>query len=242
MPWASGLLRVDDRHIGGQRGHGDQLLPGERARDRRHLSAAHQVGSDIAAHQRAGHSGRAGRVAIGHARVAVLLDLDRPRPSVLDGVAEAVKRAHTRVSTVGEDETAGRSHPDHLVEDKIGRHPDQLELLLALAQQLVSGRERDQVGEPLQCDAVAVADELVDRLGQRDDLSHNVRYAYKRSQCAQYTEHRYSTGWPFAVSVTSIFPRVALEYGQTRCAAATRSPACLASGTCGRVTSSWTAR
>ena len=40
------------------------------------------------------------------------------------------------------------------------------------------------------------------------------------------TPLRYATGWPFAVRTTSIFPRVAFEYGPTPCAAAPSSAAC----------------
>ena len=41
--------------------------------------------------------------------------------------------------------------------------------------ELVSGRVRDQVGEALERDDVAVVDELGDRLGERDDLGHRFR-------------------------------------------------------------------
>ena len=85
---------------------------------------------------------------------------------MLDRVAEAVQRSDAGVAAVGEHELAGRAHPDHLVVEQVRRHPDQLELASALAQQLVAGGERDQVREALERDAVAVVDELRDGLAE----------------------------------------------------------------------------
>ena len=50
-----------------------------------------QIGADVAAQDRERESARAGRVAVGHAGVAVLLELERQRPGVLDRVAEAMQ-------------------------------------------------------------------------------------------------------------------------------------------------------
>ena len=94
----------------------------------------HQVGADVAAHHRARQIRGAGRVPVGHPGVAVLLDLDRPWPVVLDRVAEAMQRADAGVAAVGEHQPARRAHPDHLVVEEVRRHPDQLELAPALAQ------------------------------------------------------------------------------------------------------------
>ncbi len=41
----------------------------------------------------------------------------------------------------------------------------------------MAGGERDQVGEALERHRVAVVDQLGDRLAQRRELSHGVRYA-----------------------------------------------------------------
>src|SRR5262249_39443735 len=62
---------------------------------------------------------------------------------------------------------AGR---DHLVVDHVGRHPAQRQVTTALADDLVAGREADQVGEALDRDGVAVADELGDGVTHRNDL------------------------------------------------------------------------
>src|SRR5438445_637291 len=81
-----------------------------------------------------------------------------PRPAVLDRVAEAMQRADARVAAVGEDELAGGTDADHLVVQQIRRHPDQLQLATPLAQQLMPGGERNQVGESLERDAVTIVD------------------------------------------------------------------------------------
>ena len=104
--------------------------------------------------------------------MAVLLDLDRMRPVVLDRVAEAVQRADPGVAAVGEHEPARGAHPDQLVVEQVRRHSDQLELAASLAQQFMPGGERDQVGEPFERDAVAVVDERRDRILECEDLSH----------------------------------------------------------------------
>ena len=102
----------------------------------------------------AGSSSRSTATPAGHAGgcVAVLLELDRVRPAVFDGVAEAVQRADAWVAPVGEDELARRSDADQLVVEDVRGHPDQLEIPTALADQLVTGGERDQVREPFERD------------------------------------------------------------------------------------------
>ena len=137
-----------------------------------HVRPACQVGAGVAAHHRERESRGAGRVPVRHPRVAVLVELDRSGPAVLDRVAEAVQRADARVAAVGEHELAGGAHPDHLVVEDVRRHPDQLELAPALAQQLVAGGERDQVGEALHRDRVAVGDERRQCVRECRDFSH----------------------------------------------------------------------
>ena len=83
---------------------------------------------------------------------------------MLDRVAEAMQRPDARVAAVGEHKLARRTDPDHLVVEQIRRHPDQLELASALAKQLVACGEWDQVSEALERDAVAVVNELGDRV------------------------------------------------------------------------------
>ena len=96
------------------------------------------------------------------------------RPAVLDRVAEAVQRPDAGVAAVGEDELARGAHADHLVIEDVRRHPDQLEVAAPLAQDLVAGGERDQVGEALEGDRVAVVDDPRHGLAQGGDLGHRV--------------------------------------------------------------------
>jgi hypothetical protein len=124
-----------------------------------------------------------------HGMSAVLLDLDRPRPSVLDRVAKAMKATDAGVPAVGEHQPARDAHADHLVIHKIGRHPDQLELTPALADDLVAGLERDQVREALERDRVAVADDRLDGVGEGHHLGHDrppsLRVARLSLPCSQ---------------------------------------------------------
>jgi hypothetical protein len=144
-----------------------------------------KVGAAVAAHDREGQPGRRGDVAVGEAGVAVLLDLQRLGPRVLDRVAEAVQRAHAGVAAPGEDELARAARPDQLVVDDVGRHPDERQPAAALARDLVARGHRDQVREALERDGVAVVDELGDGLAEGDDggvCSHRVVVCSPRTQ------------------------------------------------------------
>ena len=129
-----------------------------------------EVAADVAAQHGEGKPGGARRVAVGHARVAVLLDLERAGPAVLHRVAEAVQAADARVAAPGEDEPAGAAHPDHLVVDDVRGQAHEREVAPPLPDDLVACRGRDQMRESLECDGVAVLDEIRDRVLERGDL------------------------------------------------------------------------
>ncbi len=165
-----GLLGVDDRDVGVERRDGGELLAGERAHDRRERGGVgDEVGAAVAAQHGERQAGRAGGVAVGHPGVAVLLDLQRPRPAVLDGVAEAVQRADAGVAAPREDQLAHAAGADQLVVDDVGRHPHDGQVAPALADDLLPGGDGDEVGEPFEGDGVAVVDQLGDR-GRRATL------------------------------------------------------------------------
>ena len=168
-----GALGVHDRHVRIQRGHGRQVLAGERAAhggDGRRVPG--QVGARGGAQHRERQAGRAGDVAVGQPGVGVLLDLQRAGPSGGDRVAQPVQRADARVAAPGEDQLSGAAGADDLVVDQVGGHPGERQVAAALADDLVARGERDQMGETLQRDRVAVVHELGHGVGQRHDLGH----------------------------------------------------------------------
>ena len=67
---------------------------------------------------------------------------------------------------------AGAPHPDQLVVDDVGGHPDERQVAPSLPDQLVPGRMRDQVREAFERDDVAVVDELGHRVGELGDRGH----------------------------------------------------------------------
>jgi hypothetical protein len=136
---------------------------------------AGQIGAEVAAEERRRHVRRAGRVGVGHRRVAVLLELDRARPPVLDRVAQPVQRADARVAAPREDEALHEAGPDQLVVEQIRRHPDQRQLADPLADDLVAGRKRDQMREPLHGDAVARAHQPAHGVVQGEEIAHRQR-------------------------------------------------------------------
>ena len=137
--------------------HRGELLAGERARQRRDARVRRKVAAAVAAQHAEREVRRAGRVRGRHARVRVLLELERRRPAVLDRVAEPVQRADAGVAAPREDELARAAHPDQLVVDDVRRHPDERQVAPLLPDQLVARGVRDQMREALERDGVAVA-------------------------------------------------------------------------------------
>ena len=166
-------LRVDDRDVRVERRDGGQQLAGERAGDRPdRRGLADEACPVVAAQHRERQPARARHVPVRHPGVAVLLDLERARPAVLDRVPEPVQRAHPGIAAPGEDQLAHAARADQLVVNQVRRHPDHGEVPASLPYHLVPGRERDQVGEPLHRDDVAVVYRPPYSLRERDDLRH----------------------------------------------------------------------
>jgi hypothetical protein len=162
---------VDDRDVGVDRAHCAHLLAGERAVDEGDvLAVLRQVGTRVAAQHGERQVRGAGDVRVGEAGVGVLAQLDWPRPLVLDGVAEAVQRPDAGVAAVGEDHPLDAAEADHLVEEDVGREADDGQVGAALAEQLVPGREGDEVREALERHEAAVLHERRDGFGKRLDL------------------------------------------------------------------------
>ena len=126
----------------------------------------------IAAKDRERQPGRARLVGVGHGGVRMLLDRDRLRPAVLDRVAEAVQRADAGIAAPGEHQLVGAAHADELVVDEVRRHPDQREMLAALADDLVPRRIRNEMGEPLHGHGIAIPDGRFDGLGEGQETGH----------------------------------------------------------------------
>ena len=164
---------MDDGDIGPDRRHRRQHLPG--------IGAGHgfdlgidlgQIGAEIAAEGGEGQVCGPRLIGIGHGGMGMLLDGQGPRPAVLDGVAHAVERAHPGIAAPGEDQLLRRPHADELVIDDVRRHAHQSEAAALLADQLMPGGIRDQMGEALQGDDIAVADIGRDGLGKRNERRH----------------------------------------------------------------------
>ncbi len=115
-----------------------------------------QVGADISAEHAEGQPRSAGRVAGGHAGVAVLFDVERVRPLVLDRVAESLQRADPGIAAPREGQLGDASGTDQLVVDDVGCHAHEMQVAALLADDLVTGGMRDQMGETLERQRVAV--------------------------------------------------------------------------------------
>jgi hypothetical protein len=166
---------VDDRHVRPDRRHRGEPLAGERAVDELHVRVVlRQVAAQIAAQQAERQPRGAGGVGRRHAGVRVLLELERRRPALLDGVAQAVQRPDARVAAPGEHQLPRGAGPDQLVVDDIRRHPDEGEVLVSLPDDLVPRRERNEVGESLERHHVAITEKLANCFGKLNYLSQNL--------------------------------------------------------------------
>ena len=72
----------------------------------------------------------------------------------------------------GEHELVGAAHADELVVDEVGRHPDESEMPAPLADDLMPGRIRNEMGEPFHGHRIAVSDGRFDGLGKSEQPRH----------------------------------------------------------------------
>ena len=83
------------------------------------------------------------------------------------------------------------AHADHLIVDEIRRHADQRQVFASLADDLVAGGMRNEMGEPLQSHGIAIANGGFDGFGERGNTRHV--YTVSRLRTRIY-------GWPPAGS------------------------------------------
>ncbi|MNP42996.1 hypothetical protein D3C76_1367910 [compost metagenome] len=102
----------------------------------------------------------------------MFLDFDRVRPLFFNGVAQTMQGTDTRVAAPGEDQLAGATGADQLIVDQVRGHAYQGQIFLALTNDFMPGGSRNQVGEAFEGDAVAVVDELLHGVVEREDFSH----------------------------------------------------------------------
>ncbi len=172
-PCGARLLRVDEGDVGTVRGDRSEHLAGEGIGDRFDLGIdARQLGALVAAEHRHRQAAGAGLVGLGHRRMRVLDGFDGARVIVLDGVAHAAQEADARVAGVGEDHFPREAHADHLVVDDVGRHAEEREVADTLADRLVGGSVRNEVGEALEGDGVAGVKVSGDCIAEREEFGH----------------------------------------------------------------------
>ena len=136
-----------------------------------------------------------------HPEVAVLLDLERRLAGGrdrlrLDPPPDRVQPADARIAEPREDQLPGDAARDHLVVDDVGRQPGEGQVALPLPNDLVTRREADQVGEPLDRDRVPVADEVAYRVRHRGDLGSHERSIGERRSLNPPLRRRPSRGQP----------------------------------------------
>ena len=64
------------------------------------------------------------------------------------------------------------AHADELIVNEVGRHPDEGETAPPLADDLVPGREWNEMGEPLHGNRIAVPEGLFHGFGKTEETRH----------------------------------------------------------------------
>ena len=168
-----GAERVDDRYVRADCRHGCQHLPGIGTGERADRGVhAGKVDALVAPENGKGQIGGAGLIGVGHRGVGMLLERERRRPVVLHRVAHAVQRSDAGIAAPGKDQPVGGAHADQLIVDQIRGHADERQVLPALADHLMAGGERDEMGEAFHGHRVAVAQIGGDGVGEGEELSH----------------------------------------------------------------------
>ena len=162
------------------RRHRRQLLARERTIDEPDIRVVlRQIRADIAAQHAERQMRCARRVSRSHAGMLVLFHGNRIRPLLLDRIAQAVQRAHARISAPRKHDLRHAARADQLIVNHIGSHADHRQSAPLLANDFMPGGERDQVRESFERNGVAVAHELSDCFLK---LQNRCQYGFPRKQ------------------------------------------------------------
>src|SRR3972149_3895105 len=88
-------------------------------------------------------------------------------------LADNAQRAHAGVADVGEDQFFGAAGCHHLIVDQVWSSPRQRQVLAALADDLMPGCERDQVGEPGCINDIAILHILAEGFSEGTKFGHS---------------------------------------------------------------------
>ena len=122
VAFAVRALRMQNRHVGIQCRDRGELFAGERTSHSANTwIGLRKIIADVTAQGAEGQPRRAGAIGGGHAGMAVLVQFQRLRPLLLDGIAQTMQRADARIAAPGEGELSRAAHADQLVVDQVGR-------------------------------------------------------------------------------------------------------------------------
>lgn len=176
---AVGPLGVDHGDIGIDCRRGGQRLAGIRAlQELDAVVDARQIRADIPTQHCKRQPRRTGHIGIGHIGVAVFANLQRLRPGVFHRIAQPVQRTDAGIAAPGKPQRRSATGADQLVVDQVGSHAHQAQRALALANDLVPGRMRNQVCEAFHRHTIAIGDQLRHRIRESDDFGHCVPFQH----------------------------------------------------------------
>ena len=102
-----------------------------------------------------GQPGGAGAEPGNHAKVRVLLQLER-RGLAFNGSPKGMEGARSRIAGPGENQLPGTAGGDHLIVDQIRREAAERQSSTSLPNDFVAGCKTDEVGEAFDDDGVAI--------------------------------------------------------------------------------------
>jgi hypothetical protein len=114
------------------------------------------IGPGIAAQYGEGQARRTSDKPIRETSVSMFIEIQGVWPIMFDGVAKTVEGTHSGITAPRKNQLSSATRADQLVAYQIGRQSHQREITTSLPNYFVARGERDQMGEPLERDHVAI--------------------------------------------------------------------------------------
>ena len=126
-----------------------------------------QVAGGSRVHGYKRQAGRPGLQAGDHAEVGIFFPF---QTAGFQLAAHDAQRADARIAHIGKDDLAGAAGRHHLIVDQVGGGAGQHQVFAPLADDLMPGGKRDQMGKPGRINAVTVVDVATNCFGKRTSL------------------------------------------------------------------------
>ena len=146
-----GALGMDDRDVGVDRANGSDFFSRKRTSNESRARRVFQEVVRRAASHRSERQTRRPRHKRGRKRgMGVLLNLERARPILLNGIPKPMQQSKSRIAGPRKYELARTTHPDHLIEDNVRAHANERKIPPPLPDDFMPRCKRHKMTESLQ--------------------------------------------------------------------------------------------